>query len=260
MDQVRADYFEMLAGIGITKHIGSLAATEELVRLCHIGPDSYVLDVGSGIGATPIYLAKKHGCRVMGVDITPAMIDRSYSRLKGSGVEDKVEFRVGDAEELPFEDDTFDAVIIESVLAFVEDRPKAMREFVRVTVPGGYVGFTEATWKEAPPQDADDYMTGVTSGKIETVEAWEEVLKSANLIDTVAKGYSVDVKAEASGRMERLGCLSSLAAFPRLLLMFFKSISTRHLMKGALSAPKSAFVTMGYGVYAGRVPGHEERG
>ena len=233
--QQRVDYFEMLAGMGITKHIGSLTATLELVGLCHVNQDSYVLDVGCGIGATPIYLAKKYGCRVVGIDITEGMIVRSNERLRGTGLEDRIEFRVADAQDLPFEDATFDAVIAESVLAFIEDRQATLKEWMRVTKPGGYVGFTEATWTSTPPKELDEYMYRTTAGKVEVAEVWEEGLKGSGLVDTVAGVYKVDMKAEASGRIERLGIMTSLAALPRVFSLFFKSPGSRKVLRSALS-------------------------
>ncbi|MCJ7551350.1 MAG: methyltransferase domain-containing protein, partial [Anaerolineae bacterium] len=67
----RAAYFDMLADLGMTKHLGSLAATEDLVKGCRINAASLVLDVGCGVGLTPCYLARTYGCDVTGVDITP---------------------------------------------------------------------------------------------------------------------------------------------------------------------------------------------
>ena len=84
--------------------MGGLKATRELIELCHIDKDTYILDVGCGAGATPCYLAKRHGCRVVGVDISEGMIDRSNERARREGVEDRVEFRVADAQNIPFED------------------------------------------------------------------------------------------------------------------------------------------------------------
>jgi len=252
VSQLRADYFEMLAGIGITKHIGSLAATELLVEWCHIGEGSYVLDVGCGVGATPIYLARAYGCRVLGVDLVEKMIARSNERLRGAGLDDKVEFQVADAVDLPFADASFDAVIAESVLAFIDDRQKALSEWMRVTKPGGYVGFTEATWTKTPPPEVDEYMYRTTGAQLEVSEAWEELLNRAGLGDTEAGAYRIDMKAESSGRIKRLGLKTSLAALPRMLGMLLKSLGSRSIISNALSVPKSAFEHMGYGVYAGR--------
>ena len=144
-------FFDFAAEVGLTKHIGGVKATEEMVELCHIGEGSYVLDVGCGAGVTPSFIAKKYGCKVVGVDISEGMIQKSQERAKREGVADRVEFRVADAQDLPFEDDLFDAVITESVTAFPEDKQKAVDEYARVTKPGGYVGLNESTWLKVPP-------------------------------------------------------------------------------------------------------------
>jgi trans-aconitate methyltransferase len=54
-------FFDFAAYAGFTKHMGGLGATYDLVVLCHIGEDAYVLDVGCGAGATPCYLEKRIG-------------------------------------------------------------------------------------------------------------------------------------------------------------------------------------------------------
>jgi len=122
-----------------------------LVELCHIDEGSYVLDVGCGVGVTPVYLARNHGCRVAGVDILPRMVERSTERASRAVVADRAEFRVADAQDLPFDDHTFDAVITESATAFPEDKHEAVREYVRVMKPGGYLGRNESTWLQTPP-------------------------------------------------------------------------------------------------------------
>lgn len=70
-------------------------------------------------------------CRVVGVDISPRMVERSWERAHRERVTDRVEFRVADAQDLPFEDNWFDAVITESVTAFPEDKQEAVNEYVR---------------------------------------------------------------------------------------------------------------------------------
>jgi cyclopropane fatty-acyl-phospholipid synthase-like methyltransferase len=117
-EQIARDYFEFIASIGITKHPGSMAATRKLIALCHIDREKYVLDVGCGLGATPSYLAKTTGCRVFGVDLLGKMVAQSRARVKADGLEQRVEFRVADARDLPFEDHQFDTVISESVTSF----------------------------------------------------------------------------------------------------------------------------------------------
>jgi arsenite methyltransferase len=129
--QPRVQYLDLQAEVGITKHVGGFAATDQLLSLCHIENAKEVLNVGCGIGVGVAYIAHKFGCRVMGVDISEKMITWSRLRAWEEKVEDKVEFRVADVLDLPFEDDRFDAVIVESVFGFVEDKPRAIRECIR---------------------------------------------------------------------------------------------------------------------------------
>ena len=69
-------FFDFAAEVGLTKHIGGLEATETLLQLCQITTNSYILDVGCGVGASACFIARQVGCRVMGVDIMPKMVKR----------------------------------------------------------------------------------------------------------------------------------------------------------------------------------------
>jgi len=144
-------FFDFAAEVGITKQQGGVGATEELIEFCHIGEGKYVLDVGCGAGVTPCLIAKRYGCQVVGVNINEGMVEKSEERTKREGVADRIDFKVADAQDLPFEDGLFDAVITESVTAFPEDKQRAVNEYVRVTKPGGYVGLNESTWVKVPP-------------------------------------------------------------------------------------------------------------
>jgi SAM-dependent methyltransferase len=96
LDEAR-DYFEFLARLGLTKHLGSMEATRELVGLCHIGPGQLVLDIGCGVGATPVFLAKELGCQVVGVDLLESMIEQSQERARMEGVGGQIALAVADA-------------------------------------------------------------------------------------------------------------------------------------------------------------------
>jgi arsenite methyltransferase len=133
-------FFDFAAEVGLTKHIGGLQATEALIDLCHIGEGKYILDIGCGAGVTPCFIARNRSCRVVGVDILEGMIEKSKERARREGLLDRVELTAADAQDLPFNNDVFDAVITESVTAFPEDKQKAVAEYARKTKPGGYVG------------------------------------------------------------------------------------------------------------------------
>lgn len=251
-------FFDFAAQVGITKHIGSLEATEALVELCHLGQDTYLLDVGCGVGATPTFIAKKYGCRVVGVDILPAMVERSKQRAQRERVMDRVEFQVADAQALPFEDNLFDAVITESVTAFPRDKQKAVNEYARVTRPGGYVGLNETTWLQVPPppeliawasQDLGANIAPLTSSE------WAGLLVTAGLGEIVTKTRSINVRDEGKEMLRRYGWGGMLGILGRMLALYATSPAYRRFVKEIREkeiTPTNLEEYFGYGLYVGR--------
>jgi len=257
ISELKNPYFDLQAEMGFTKHMGGLKATEELIELCHIDKDTCVLDVGCGVGMSACHIAKKIGCRVVGVDIREEMIARSIERAKRAGVYDKVEFRVADAQDLPFEDAVFDAVISESATAFPEDKRESIREYVRVTKPRGYVGLNETTWIKTPtPAEVVDYIFHSAGGcKPETSDGWKELLEDAGLRVIVVRTYKFPLLGQFVGDIRMVGFTGIFRACGRLLSLYFKSPTHRkaikELKKGARGVPKNLMDYYGYGLYVG---------
>lgn len=105
-----------------------------------------VLDAGCGTGGDAIQLARVVGPtgRVLGVDISATMITEAARRAAGLGL--PVTFEIGDAQDLRFDDHTFDACRSERMLMHVPDAPRALTELVRVTRPGGRVAVFDFDW------------------------------------------------------------------------------------------------------------------
>ena len=101
--------YELIAEVGFKKyfHLGGCDATRELIDLCPINENSYVIDLGCATGKTACYLAQRYGCKVIGVDILPGMVGRAKDRARAESVTGRVEFMVGDAQKLPLGDDLF---------------------------------------------------------------------------------------------------------------------------------------------------------
>lgn len=251
-------FFDFAAEVGLTKHIGGVEATDALIELCHISEGSYVLDVGCGVGVTPIYIAKKYGCRIVGVDINEKMVERSRERANRERVSDRLEFRVADAQDLPFEDGLFDAVITESVTAFPKEKQKAVNEYVRVTKPGGYVGLNESTWlKVPPPPEAVAWVGQDLGGNAEPLssDAWVGLLQTAGLKDIVVKTYAIKVQDEAKALLRRYGLGSMLGIWGRIILLYTRSPHYRKFVKevgktGVL--PENLDEYFGYGLFVGQ--------
>ena len=258
----KQSFFDYAAEVGLTKHFGGLEKTEKLLKLCQVGKDSYILDVGCGAGQSSCYIAKKHGCKVVGVDINEMMIERSKERAEREGVETTVEFRVADAQDLPFDDNVFDAVITESVTVFPEDKQRAVSEYKRVTKPGGYVGLNEGTWLKTPPPPEVVAWTSQDLGasvKPLTPEEWAGLLEGAGLTEIAVEVSEINTRVEAKGLVRRYGYGGMLKSMFRGLSMYARNSDYRRFVKGVRSGgitPDNLTEYFGYGIYVGKKETH----
>ena len=256
--QLNLDYLDFQAYVGVTKHNGGFAATNELLSLCHIEDAREVLNVGCGIGVGSVYIAKKNGCRVVGVDLTEKMIEWSHLRAQEAKVEDKVEFRLADVLDLPFDADRFDIVFCESVLAFVKDKPRAIRECVRVTRPGGYVGLNETYWIKEPSPEMVAQVRASVGTAIPTAAVWQTLWEESGLQDQVVRLHQIDARAEIRDRMQWVGRRWALRGFGRLFRLYLTSPAARQFLGEMFSSPSlSTMQEVGYGLFVGKKP---ERG
>jgi SAM-dependent methyltransferase len=245
------EFIDMQAEIGISKHLGGFPATRQLLDLCHIEVASEVLDVGCGIGVGPAHIARTHDCHVVAVDLSPKMIEWARRRVREEGVEDRVELLVADVLELPFEADRFDVVVAESVLAFVDDKPRAIQELVRVTKPGGYVGLNEFVWLGEMPDDVVQ-LTHDLGTLVLGAEGWRAALDGSGLQDQVVKTRRLDPMVELRSRMRWIGLRWMVRAWGRALLLLATRPEIRRLYKTVASGAGKAFDSSGYGLFVGR--------
>ena len=117
-----------------------------LVSRIRAGPDDLVLDVATGTGAVAAELLRSKGCAVIGVDQSAEMLAVARQRLAGTGAQ-LVETN---AEHLPFDDASFDALTFTYLLRYVDDPPATLRELARVVRPGGTVASLEFGVPPAP--------------------------------------------------------------------------------------------------------------
>ncbi|MDY6894198.1 MAG: methyltransferase domain-containing protein [Thermotogota bacterium] len=239
-----SNILDLLNDVGFTKHVGGLKATKELINLCDIGKGKYVLDVGCGVGITPCYIAKKYDCKVVGIDILEKMVDSSKKRAEREGIDERVEFRLADAQNLPFEDDFFDVVISEDAIAIMEDKKGVISECVRVTKKGGYVGLCSMSWiKASPPELVEDLSF---FGDIPTFDGWQELLKDSGLRDVIGKIYKVTALSEIIDQSRWLG-------FKDFLKGWYKFLSAnRRFIKESSPVARDITNYLGCGIYVGR--------
>lgn len=118
-------------------HIRGRAATLELAQAAGLDSRKRVLDVGSGVGGTSRCLAREFGCRVTGIDLTDEYCSVAAMLSAKVGLSEFVDYRQGDATNLPFDNGSFDVVWTEHVAMNIPDKSRLYRETYRVVKPRG---------------------------------------------------------------------------------------------------------------------------
>ncbi|MER1995180.1 MAG: class I SAM-dependent methyltransferase [Arthrobacter sp.] len=168
----------------VTPELGDVLAAE-----AGVGPGDYVLDVAAGTGNASIPAAMT-GARVVALDLTPELLAAGQDIAVGRGLE--LDWLEGDAEELPFPDSTFDAVMSCVGVMFAPNHRRAAAELVRVCRPGGtiallnwspegFVGELIAIMRDYQPAQAavpgpplwgrEDYVAGLFAAG--ALEGWQ---------------------------------------------------------------------------------------
>ena len=182
-----------------------------------------VLDLGSGAGFDCFLAAAKVGPKgkVIGVDMTPEMIEKARSNAKKSRVEN-VEFRLGEIENLPVGDNFLDVVISNCVINLSADKSRVFQEIYRVLKPGGRIAISDiALLKELPRKirESMEAYVGCVGGAV-LINDYRRIVEAAGLQDVKAtiKGSSACINVDTKdpiGRavLDALGPDESLDAY-----------------------------------------------
>jgi len=163
-------------------------------------PGETVVDLGSGAGMDAFLAARQVGPtgRVIGVDMTDAMLEKARANAKKAGFEN-VEFRKGRIEELPLEDESVDAIISNCVVNLSPEKERVYREAFRVLRPGGRLMISDIVLKRALPAVV-----------VESIDAYLGCVGGASLrgeyLETIAKAGFREVRVDREARFaEALG-------------------------------------------------------
>lgn len=143
-----------------------------------------VLDLGSGAGFDCFLASARVGKkgRVIGVDMTPEMVEKARDNAKKNRIEN-VEFRLGEIENLPLADNSVDAVISNCVINLSADKPRVLQEMYRVLKPGGRIAISDiALIKELPEKIRENIeaYVGCVGGAI-LIDEYRRIVEASGL-------------------------------------------------------------------------------
>jgi ubiquinone/menaquinone biosynthesis C-methylase UbiE len=158
-------------------HFGGLEAVDVLAEKAGISSASHVLDVCSGMGGPARYLAHRLGCRVTGLDITKSRQEGAIRLTEMVKLDHLVEFRLGNALDMPFADATFDVVMGQEAFAHVPDKPRLIAECGRVVRPGGIIAFTDILRRDGlSATEFERLQSGMTFQSLESLDGYGALL------------------------------------------------------------------------------------
>ncbi len=158
--------------------------------LAGLRPGEVVLDIGSGAGIDAFYAARRVGAqgRVIGLDMTPAMIERARRSAQAAGLA-QVEFRLGQAEAMPVADGAVDVILSNCVINLAEDKGRVFEEAYRVLKPGGRLSISDMVTAGPLPMAlrSDPQMwAGCTNGALPERE-YLDLVRQAGFVDVLGQ-------------------------------------------------------------------------
>ncbi|KZL89520.1 DVU_1556 family methyltransferase [Clostridium magnum] len=122
---------------GITLRPGKFILTDKAVEFCKFSSKDFIMDLGSGMGATVNYLHEKHGIKAVGVDPSEKLIDIGVSKYKN------INLVKGKGEQIPFPDESFNGVFAECTMSLMDDANLVIEEVSRVLKKDGWFVITD---------------------------------------------------------------------------------------------------------------------
>ena len=173
-------------------HVMGRQATVSLGRLAGLTDAMRVLDIGSGLGGSARTLAAEFGCHVTGIDLSEEFVDAAVVLSERVGLAERVDFRHGDALNLPFEENQFDAVFMIHVNMNIAGKKGLFAEAGRVSKPGGKLVLWEICRTEEP-----DLTYPVPWAEDESFSFLIPMAEMVSLIE--AAGFSLPQVNDATG-------------------------------------------------------------
>ncbi|WP_282123913.1 bifunctional demethylmenaquinone methyltransferase/2-methoxy-6-polyprenyl-1,4-benzoquinol methylase UbiE [Algibacter mikhailovii] len=110
---------------------------KKVVKLVKENNPDTILDIATGTGDLAINLTETNASKIIGLDISSGMLEIGKTKIKKKGLDSKIDMVLGDSENMPFEDNSFDAITVAFGIRNFENLENGLKEILRVLKPGG---------------------------------------------------------------------------------------------------------------------------
>jgi ubiquinone/menaquinone biosynthesis C-methylase UbiE len=239
--------------LGDTFHPGGTQLTDRLSQLTRLTSDSRVLDVAVGRGTSAFHLARSFGCEVVGVDLSEDSVKLASEEASKRGIAKQVCFHLADAERLPFDANTFDAILCECAFCTFPNKQTAAGEFSRVLKPEGRLGISDLTKAAGELPELDGLLSWIACiGDAKPVELYAETLRLAGLTIETVEDHSYALTEMVRQIQSKLLGAKIMAGLKKIDLPDLNLSDAKRFAQTALSALKDG--RLGY-VVIGAVKG-----
>ncbi len=137
---------------------GSVASTARALQRIPLESPTAVLDIGCGVGAQTLELARRLSGRIVAVDNYAPFLESLSQKAVAANISDRIETVTGSMFELPFEDEQFDLIWSEGAI-YIMGFENGLRQWRRLLKPGGYMAVSDICWlKPDPPREIQEYF------------------------------------------------------------------------------------------------------
>jgi ubiquinone/menaquinone biosynthesis C-methylase UbiE len=246
-----SDFARLL--LGDSFHPGGTQLTERLGNLLALTRDSQVLDVASGRGTSAFHLAESFGCKVTGVDLSEENVRLATAEASQRGLAGQINFQLGDAERLPFGDETFDAILCECAFCTFPSKPVAAQEFFRVLKPGGQLGLSDLTRTEATIPELEGLLSWIACvGDALPADRYVAILQQAGFEVPNIEDHNDSLVEMVRQIQAKLLGAEIVAGLKKIDLHGVDFTTGKQFAQAALQATRSG--ALGYVVIAARKP------
>lgn len=124
---------------------------KKVVQIVKDSAPKTILDIATGTGDLAINLAETNADKIVGLDISRGMLDVGIEKIKNKNLDSKIEMILGDSENMPFADNTFDAITVAFGVRNFENLENGLKEILRVLKPGGTFVILETSMPTKAP-------------------------------------------------------------------------------------------------------------